>query len=215
MRRLVTPVLTPVFVLVLGLVAFALVPSAAAGEQFGNTSSPTIKGSAAVGTTLTLDPGRWTGSPDRFTVQWLRDGEDTIVSTSRSYVPVRGDAGHFITALVTAERTGKRSTSSAQSDRVPVNVFIAASARTRPTVSGTARVGQRLTARNGAWDGAGYRFGYRWLANNRAISGAVKSTYTLKKADGGKKISVRVTASKSRFPATASTSTPTRAIAKK
>lgn len=215
MRRLFVHVVAPLLAVVLGLVAFTLVRPAEAGDQFLNTSPPTISGTAAVGKALTLNPGQWTGEPDGFAVQWLRDGEDAVVSTTLQYTPTRADAGHFITALVTAERTGDESTSTAESDRVSVNVFIAPSARTRPAIAGTARVGKKLTARNGAWDGTGYRFTYRWLANNSPISGAVSRTYVLKKAQQGKKVSVRVTASKSGFPSSAITSTLPQKIAKK
>lgn len=208
-------VATPLLAVVVGLVAFALVRPAEAGDRFLNTSPPTITGTAAVGEPLTLDPGRWTGEPDGFAVQWLRDGEDAIVSTALKYTPTRADAGHFITALVTAERTGDTSTSTAESDRISVDVFVAPSAQTRPEISGTARVGKKLTARNGEWDGTGYRFTYRWLANDVPISGAVKSTYVLTKAQQGKSVSVSVTASKSGFPSSAVTSTLTPKIAKK
>lgn len=215
MRRELVPVVAPLLAVVLGLVAFVLVRPADADDQFRNTSPPTISGTAAVGKTLTLDPGQWTGEPDGFAVQWLRDGEDAVVSTTLQYVPTRDDAGHFITALVTAERAGDKSTSTAESDRVSVDAFIAPSARTRPTIAGTAGVGRKLAARNGTWDGTGYRFTYRWLANNRPISGAVSSAYVLKNADLGKKVSVRVTASKSRFPSSAITSSLTKTVAKK
>lgn len=209
------PVVAPLLAVVLGLVAFVLVRPAEAGDQFKNTAAPTISGTAAVGKTLTLNPGQWTGDPDRFAVQWLRDGEDAVVSTTLTYVPTRADAGHFITALVTAEHAGDRSTSTAESDRLSVDVFVAPAARTRPTITGTARVGKKLTARNGSWDGTGYRFTYRWLADNRPISGAVSKTYVLKKAQQGKKISVRITASKARFKSTPATSALTKRVAKK
>lgn len=215
MRRFFVSVVVPVLSVVLAVVAFTLVRPAEASDQFLNTSPPTISGTAAVGKVLTLNPGEWTGEPDGFSVQWLRDGEDDVVSVSLQYTPVRADAGHFITALVTAERAGDQSTSTAESDRVSVDAFIAPSARTRPTMSGTVRVGKKLTARNGTWDGTGYRYSYRWLANNAPISGAVSSTYVLKAAQQGKKISVRVTASKSGFPSTASTSALSKAVAKK
>ena len=215
MRRLFVRVMAPLLAVVLGLVTFALVRPAEAGDQFLNTSPPTIAGTAAVGESLTLDPGRWTGEPDGFAVQWLRDGEDDIVSTALEYTPARADAGHFITALVTAERTGDASTSTAESDRVSVDVFVAPSARTRPEISGTARVGKKLTARNGEWDGTGYRFTYRWLANDVPIAGAESSTYVLKKAQQGKTVSVSVTASKPGFPSSVVTSTLTPKIAKK
>jgi len=62
----------------------------------------------------------------------------------------------------------------------------------QPTISGTVRVGQRLTAAPGAWAG-GTGFGYQWLADGTAITGAVASSYVLTAADRGRAISVNVT----------------------
>ena len=67
-----------------------------------------------------------------------------------------------------------------------------------PTVSGTARVGEALTADTSAIadaDGTG-TFTYQWVrvdgADETDISGATNSTYTLKPDDAGKKIQVKV-----------------------
>ena len=65
-----------------------------------------------------------------------------------------------------------------------------------PTIAGTARVGETLTASatsisdaNGLTSAA---FSYQWLADDTAINGATGSTYTLAAADEGKAIKVRV-----------------------
>lgn len=64
----------------------------------------------------------------------------------------------------------------------------------RPTVAGTAKVGKRLTARPGAWTPRPASYRYQWLRGGRPIRGATRATYALTRADGGKRISVRVTA---------------------
>ena len=46
----------------------------------------------------------------------------------------------------------------------------------KPTITGTARVGETLTASAGAWSPVGVAFQYRWLRNGRAISGARSTT---------------------------------------
>ena len=65
-----------------------------------------------------------------------------------------------------------------------------------PTISGTAQVGETLTAdTSGIADEDGLdnaAFSYQWLADDTAISGATGSTYTLAAADEGKTIKVRV-----------------------
>ena len=62
----------------------------------------------------------------------------------------------------------------------------------RPAISGTARVGQTLTARTGSNDS----FTYQWIRvdgmTEANISGATSSTHILGAADSGKKVKVKV-----------------------
>ena len=66
-----------------------------------------------------------------------------------------------------------------------------------PTISGTAQVGQTLTAStSGISDADGLTnvsYRYRWLGDGTKIEGARSSTYTLQSSDVGKVIKVRVT----------------------
>ena len=65
-----------------------------------------------------------------------------------------------------------------------------------PTITGTAQVGETLTAdTTGISDGDGLgnaTFAYQWFAADAEINGATASTYTLVAADVGKAIKVRV-----------------------
>ncbi len=81
-----------------------------------------------------------------------------------------------------------------------------------PSVTGTAKVGQRLTATPGTWSATGTTYKYQWLADGAAISGATGSTTTATQALKGKKLSVRVTASAMGYPATSAVSPATVAV---
>ena len=48
-----------------------------------------------------------------------------------------------------------------------------------PKVSGTAKVGSRLTATPGAWNAANATYAYQWLADGAPIQGATGATTTL------------------------------------
>lgn len=79
-----------------------------------------------------------------------------------------------------------------------------------PAVSGTASVGQTLTAGNGSWSGSpSPSFSYAWErcdgagANCSTISGATSSRYLLTSQDRGRRVRVRVTAGNSSGSATA------------
>ena len=86
-----------------------------------------------------------------------------------------------------------------------------------PTISGTAQVGETLTAETSAIadeDGLdNASFSYQWLADDADIQGETASTYTLVTDDVGKAIKVRVTFDDSKGNEETLTSTATAAVA--
>ena len=69
-----------------------------------------------------------------------------------------------------------------------------------PTITGTARAGEVLTAQNGTWENSPTEFRYRWLrcnpgGNNCVLLAADGKTYRVAQADVGSTLRVRVTAS--------------------
>ena len=87
-----------------------------------------------------------------------------------------------------------------------------------PTISGTARAGETLTAiTTGISDADGLTnasFTYQWLADNTDISGATSSSYTVAAADEGKVIKVRVSFTDDAGNAETLTSAATTAVAR-
>jgi hypothetical protein len=83
---------------------------------------------------------------------------------------------------------------------------------TTPTISGTATVGQTLTAAPGLWTPASVGFAYQWMRNGVAISGATAPTFALTAADLGTVISVSVTGSSAGYAPVTLTSDPTSAV---
>ena len=68
-----------------------------------------------------------------------------------------------------------------------------------PTITGTARVGEALTAQNGTWENSPTEFRYRWLrcnplGNSCVLLAADGRTYRVAQADVGNTLRVRVTA---------------------
>ncbi|HWK29345.1 MAG TPA: alpha/beta hydrolase-fold protein [Solirubrobacter sp.] len=91
--------------------------SAARGNRWADVSAnscatrtpahPAISGDAAVGSTLTADPGAWDSGMD-FTYQWRRDGQP--VAGGATYTTVTADVGHAITVAVTGTKLGYETT---------------------------------------------------------------------------------------------------------
>lgn len=63
-----------------------------------------------------------------------------------------------------------------------------------PVVRGTVRKGHQLRSTTGAFNKHPSVVRYQWLRNGKAIRGATRASYKLRKADVRKRISVRVTA---------------------
>jgi len=67
-----------------------------------NTTPPTIVGTPAIGTPLTVNEGAWSGAPD-FTYQWQKGTTPADIpgATSNTYTPVSGDTGESLVVKVT------------------------------------------------------------------------------------------------------------------
>jgi peptidoglycan/xylan/chitin deacetylase (PgdA/CDA1 family) len=75
-----------------------------------------------------------------------------------------------------------------------------------PTITGTAQVGQLLTADPGTWTPAPATYSYQWLRNGAAITNATNATYTPVAADVGRTLTVRVSATPAGGTAASATS---------
>src|SRR6202043_2775373 len=176
-----------------------------------NSSAPTISGTAQVGQTLTATTGVWTHNPTSFTYQWNRAGTAISGATASTYVPVSADVGNTLTISVTATNSLGSSTpatsaaTSAVIDIIPTN-------SSAPTISGTAQVGQTLTATTGVWTHNPTSFTYQWNRAGTAISGATASTYVPVSADVGNTLTISVTATNSLGSSTPATSAATSAV---
>lgn len=191
-----------------------------------NTAPPAITGTPTVGQTLTASTGTWTNSPTSYAYQWLRcngggnNCSDIAGATQQTYTLASADAGNTIRVRVTAKNAdGSASAQSAQTAAVAAATSSAAPKNTSaPTITGTPKVGQELTAAPGSWSGSPTSFAYQWQRCNvdvvlcTNVVGATGSTYGVRVGDLGYRLRVVVTAKNAKGTATAS-SAPTAVVA--
>ena len=186
--------------------ATAVVTAAANNPAMGQ---PTISGTAQVGETLTADI---TGIADEdgldnavFSYQWIRnDGStdtDIAGATGSTYELGSGDLEKSIKVRVSFEDDAGHQESLTSQSVGPVdhqvNQLEANSPATgAPTISGTVRVGETLTAdTSGIADEDGLddvSYSYQWIAGWSDIDGASGSSHTLTTSEQGQTIQVQV-----------------------
>ncbi|MDR1431204.1 MAG: hypothetical protein LBI99_03695 [Propionibacteriaceae bacterium] len=171
-----------------------------AAGTLSTAPTPVISGTAAVGQTLTADPGACGPGTVTLKYQWYRSGKSISKATKATLTLAAADENKLITVKVTCSRSGYTSVSqtSAPTSAVATGTLVSAV----PTITGTPAVGQTLTAKPGTWT-SGTVFIYQWIQDSgsgpNAIPGATKSTYKLANADAGAQVSVRITGSKAGY----------------
>ena len=175
-------------------------------QQANNPASgaPTITGTAQVGQTLTADTS---GIADAdgltnvtYSYQWVaNDGtSDTDIqdATGSSYTLAASDEGRTIRVRVSFTDDADNEESLTSAATATVDAAPNSPATGAPAISGTAQVGETLTAdTSGIADEDGLSnaaFDYQWIADDVAIQGATGSSYTLVGSDVGKTVKVRV-----------------------
>jgi hypothetical protein len=171
-----------------------------------NEAKPTISGTPRVGETLRANPGTWSGTlPITYTYLWARCNS-RLANCSNTGVRARtyrlqdDDLGRRLVVVVTARNSDGAGEASANTSTIqrraaaPQNTSI-------PTISGTLREGETLTANPGVWGGTQpITFAYQWQrcdSNGGAcagITGATSRTYTVTAADVNRSVRVIVTA---------------------
>ena len=183
------------------------------------TGTPTITGTAQVGETLTADTSGIADSDGltgvSYSYQWIsNDGNsdsDITDATGSTYTLVAADEGKTIKVKVTFTDDADNDetlTSTATASVIAAGEGVSgqgsgqnSAATGSPTITGTAQVGETLTAdTSGIVDSDGLTnvsYSYQWIRNDgnsdSDITDATGSTYTLVAGDEGKTIKVKVT----------------------
>jgi LPXTG-motif cell wall-anchored protein len=146
------------------IAAFTLSASSASAVSGNpvNTVAPTITGDFVTGGAVTVTDGTWNDNgagPYTYSYLWQDDIGNTL-ATTQDYTIDEPEAGHQLTAIVTATDTAHNS-GSAQSNSmdIPIPDFTNTVA---PVLSGDLTEGDTLTVDTGTWSKPGLVFTYGW-----------------------------------------------------
>ena len=164
------------------------------------TGAPTISGTAQAGQTLTANTDDIADADGLTNVsyshQWLADDADIPGATDSTYTLTDDEVGKAIKVKVSfTDDAGNEETLTSVAT-TPVTAAANNPATGLPSISGTAQVGETLTAGTGDIADAdgltNVSYSYQWLAYDTEISGTTNSFYTLTGAEVGKAIKVKV-----------------------
>jgi hypothetical protein len=139
--------------------------------------------------------------------QWYADGRAIAGATGTTISLGAGQVGKRITVRVTGTLAGHAASVMTSAPTAPVTAGRLAGKA--PRITGKAKVGALLKATRVRWSPAPVTVRYQWYAGSRAIKGARSSTLRVGKALVGKRLKVRVTASKPGYRTDVATSPST------
>jgi hypothetical protein len=167
-----------------------------------------VSGLAQEDQTLTATTGTWTGTtPIGYGYQWEScdssgaNCNPIAGATASTYAVTAGDVGTTLAVLVTATNVAGSTSDASAATAVVQSATAPPTYTSPPTISGTAQVGQPLTASPGSWIGTQpITYTYQWQrcdstgVNCNPIAGATSTGYTATLGDAGSTLSVAVTA---------------------
>lgn len=170
-----------------------------------------VDGDLRVGGTASVDPRPDLWQPTEgltFSQQWYADGQILDGEVDPSLDLTAELQGATLSVEVTGTLAATQD-SPESSDSVTVvaggEVAEGELATGSPSISGTVRVGSKVTANPGTW-GSGTSLSYQWQADGTTISGATNKTFTPQAGHKGKVLTVRVTGTKPGYATVARTS---------
>jgi hypothetical protein len=160
------------------------------------TKAPAITGKVVVAAKVTASPGEWTPAATSYAYQWAAGGAAIKGATGRSYVISAAVLGKRLTVTVTATRAGATPGTATSAPSAAVGKGAAATAKKKPTIRGTAKVGRTVTATTGTWSPKPDAYRYEWRINGAVVQGTVGASLKLTASMRNKKLTVTVIAVK-------------------
>ena len=180
-------------------------------ELINDLGTLRVSGEAKIGANLAAEISDYDGvDPAKVQYQWQRDGKAIDGATGKTYTLQGEDTGKNITLHAEYQdgRGVKETLDSSAITPPPANNHAPTGS---VTISGTAKVGQTLTASNDLQDADGMgAITYRWFADGTEIGQG--ATYQIRAADKGKSITVKAEYTDGQAHAESVASQPTAAV---
>jgi hypothetical protein len=156
------------------------------------TAPPAIQGIPEVGQTLTLSDTVWSPQPSKTTTQWYADGAPIDGATGTTLVLGREHIDRRISARITGSAKAYRKLRAPTPETEPV---LAKAVRVTRSfaIKGRAKLGRKLTAETGDVRPSNASVAYAWLRDGKPIAKATRPTYTVRRKDIGRSLSLLVT----------------------
>jgi DNA-binding beta-propeller fold protein YncE len=193
-------------------------------KAFKKAATPTISGTAKVGSKLTAKAGTWSPKATSYRYQWLRGGVAIPGATASTYVLTAEDAGKAITVKAKGLLSGYANTWSKVSKATKKVAAGTLTTKTPVLVNSSGKVPTKtapvfediLSVNNGAWGpGVDLVFSYQWLRSGKKITGETGATYQVTASDIGKTIAVKVTGAKPGYKAVTKTAKASKKVVAK
>ncbi|MBC7595778.1 MAG: LPXTG cell wall anchor domain-containing protein [Kineosporiaceae bacterium] len=188
----------PIVAIAAGTEHHAVIVNAEPDVEFEVSAKPVISGTPKVGETLTATPAEFTLEPASTTGQWLADDAPIADATATTLELTEAQ----LEKQITFRTTGVSGTTSLDSDSDPVGPVTAADPAPafeltdKPVISGTAKVGETLTATPAKFTVEPDVATGQWYADGERIPRAGANTFVLTADQLGKKITFTTTAIK-------------------
>jgi alpha-tubulin suppressor-like RCC1 family protein len=173
------------------------------GGKIAAPTSLAITGTAKFGESLSATSYFWDPTVT-LSYTWQREGSSSVLGRGQNYVVGAADVGKRIRLTLVATKLGHDTVSliTPYSPKIALRTF---TSPPTPIIAGTLKVGKSVTATLGVWlDNP--TLSYQWLLDGKPISKATKATLKLPSSAKNKKLSVRVTATKSGYASVSKTS---------
>lgn len=174
----------------------------------------THDGTPTVGEELNVSAGTWLPTPTSYSYQWKRNGNVISGATNPNYEMQAADTGESLTVDVSGVLTGYAQEKQTSAAVVPAGQVMAGA--TDVGITGTPRYGERLTALVGTWSPSGSSLTYAWYADTTLLKSGTGSSYqrlTIPLTAIGKRITLKVTGTKSGYTPLTVPSAPTAVVA--